>query len=167
MNGLNQTFHIEVPEETDFRNRFFYVNQSTGLPMDLTGYRAELQVKNESNFERSIFLTSEPEGGITIQPLLGIVDLKVGYQLTKEVGWTRGFYDLFIFTPEGDRLRFAKGFFSILPSMTSIRFSTLPDISPSKTAPWPEPNNFDKAALSKPNELILPDPDPLPEEPLP
>lgn len=155
MNGLNQTFHMEVPEETDFRKRFYYDNQSTGLPMDLTGYRAELQVKNETNFERSIFLTSEPGGGITIQPLLGIIDVKVGYKLTMEQGWTRGFYDLLIFTPDGDRLKFAKGFFSIIPGMTSIVWSALPDISPGKVSPWVEPNNFDKAAFSKPNEIVI------------
>lgn len=162
MSGLNQTFHIEVPAETDFRKRFFYTEDSTGLPIDLTGYRAELQVKNETNFERSIFLTSEPGGGITFDPLLGIIDIKIGYQLTLEQGWSRGFYDLLIFTPQGDRIRFAKGFFSILPSMTSIVWSALPDISPGKVAPWPEPNNFNKAALSKPNEALEPPP-PVPQ----
>lgn len=150
-----EVFHIEVEEESDYTKRFIYRNESTGLPMDLTGYRAELQMKNDTNFEISISLTTEPGEGITLGGTSGTIDIEIGYLWTCNVLWTKGIYTLTLIRPDSVRLKYAKGFFNVIPGINHIRTSILPDISSYKISPYPVPNNYDKAAESKIEIIVI------------
>jgi hypothetical protein len=142
------TFNIEIEEEADESFRFNYANDSTGLPMDLTGYRAEMQVRTgysgNRNQEPAIIFTSEPGGGIVLGGTSGSVDLYISYEDTKDLWWTQAAYTLFLISPKGARNPLVKGFFTINRSATILQSTGLPDIS---TGSEPSPNNLGEGGL--------------------
>lgn len=138
------TFHIEVEEESDSSFRFNYNNSSTGLPMNLTGFRAEMQVlpgyAGDQGSEPALIFTSEPNGGILLGGVYGTVDLFISYEDTKDKYWDQAKYTLYLINPAGGRSPFAKGFFTINRTTMKLRSSGLIDLS---TGPTPDtPDNL-------------------------
>lgn len=120
--AIKQIYHIEVDEGSDTSTRFFYSNGSTGLPVDLTGYRAEMQVKQNYDGAHSpivlLTYTSDIGGGIVLGTQ-GTVDLFISYVDTTNTLWDKAIYDLYLYPPVGARNKFVKGFFTIIKSVTS------------------------------------------------
>ncbi len=127
-----QVYHIEIDEETDFSARFIYTNLSTGLPMDLTGYRAEMQVRKGYDGVYQTLpimtLTTETNGGIVLGGELGTIDIFIAYADTMEQDWNEGMYKLIIISPTSGRVPFARGFFTISPNVTRLANTALPNI---------------------------------------
>jgi hypothetical protein len=121
-------FNIEIEEESDESFRFNYAHNSTGLPMDLTGYRAEMQVRvgyaGLRGPEPVLTFTSEPGGGIVLGGPSGTVDLYVSYEDTRDKWWNQATYTLFLINPNGGR-------------------SPLPDVSEGEASP----NNLGEGGL--------------------
>jgi hypothetical protein len=126
----SQIFHIEIEEETDVTKRFFYTNISTGLPIDLTGYKAELQVRERyegtSNLEPVLTYSSETGGGIVLGGTNGTVDIFISYSDTLNKTWNNAVYSLILIAPSGARSLLVKGFFTILGGASKIATSIYP-----------------------------------------
>jgi hypothetical protein len=152
MKSLN-VIHIEVDQEADESIRFHYTNTSTGLPVDLTGFRAELQVRcgYEGNTQGTIpvlIYTSETNGGIVLGGVYGTIDLYISYEDTKDIVWNTGKYTLYLITPASARIPFAKGFFTVNPSSLMLLDTGLPNIVTGTPA---HPNNEGKGGLDSSN----------------
>ena len=149
---MTTTFHIEIDEEGDYATQFTYLNYSTGLPVDLTGWRADLQVRinynGESDGTVSLTYTSDTGGGIVLGGTTGTIDVYIPYTDTTGLSWTRAVYNLFLYSPTGMRKKYAKGFFTIIPSANKIVDNALVDISGSEPTPLVQPNNFGVTALN-------------------
>ena len=50
-------------------------NDSTGAPVNLTGYTAEMQIRRKFDSENPVLTLSTSNGGITITPLTGTLNL--------------------------------------------------------------------------------------------
>ena len=148
---MTTTFHIEIDEESDYTTSFTYINNSTGLPMDLTGYRADIQVKStyngESNGAADLVYTSDSGGGIVLSGVTGVITVYIPYTDTTGLNWTRATWNLFLYSPQGMRLKFVSGFFTVIPSANKVATNTLSDIHLSQPTPLAEPNNFGAGAI--------------------
>jgi hypothetical protein len=143
------TFHIEVEEEADTSFRFNYNHNSTGLPMDLTGYRAEMQVRKgytgSEQIEPLLVFTSDTNNGIVLGGPTGTIDIFISYEDTRNQTWDKALYTLTIITPHGARSPFVKGFFTINKGATLIIDSGL--VNNTSGATIPSPNNNGKGGL--------------------
>jgi hypothetical protein len=136
------TYHIVIEEETDASFRFTYTNASTGLPMDLTGYRAEMQVRSGYSGDSVapvLTYTTENGGGIILGGTAGTVDIFIAYTDTEDMQWNMGKYTLYLINPNSGRIPFVKGFFTINKTTTLLRDTNLPNTSNSSS---PHPNNL-------------------------
>lgn len=95
---------LEIDQGATFRASIYYKNPD-GTPVPLTGYSAFLQARagNDNTSELFFELTSTipytSYGDITITPLDGGIHLHIPDEVTKEMLWTIGNYDLFIIEP--------------------------------------------------------------------
>ncbi len=151
--STTQIFHIEIDQEADASFRFHYNNISTGLPTNLTGYRAEMHVRRNytgsNEAETLLTYTSETGGGLVLGGAAGTVDLYISYEDTATVCWDKALYSIFLINPRGGRIPLVRGFFTVIQSVVKLSNTALPDISASQTTPWPHPNNYDEGGLEK------------------
>lgn len=112
--------HIEIEENTDYNLKINYTEPSTGLPVDLTGYEAELYVDASMGDSGSLMtLTTAVDGGITLTGVNGEVTVTIAAYVTNGLGMFRGFYSLYLISPSPDfiRSKISKGFFTVSPSV--------------------------------------------------
>jgi len=126
-----QTYHIEVDEGTDYAQVFTMTDNSTGLPQDLTGYTARMDVKGLGyNSQSSVIIpitydstTSTSARGIVLGGVEGTISIVIPAEDNLVGTWyggTTGTYDIFLIDPTGIRSKFIKGFFTIKPSTTVL-----------------------------------------------
>lgn len=142
------TFNMEIEEEADTSFRFNYNNNSTGLPMDLTGYRAEMQVRKnysgDGQTDPVLVFTSDANGGIILGGISGTIDIFISYEDTMKQLWNHGVYTIVLISPHGGRAPFVKGFLTINRSSTKLESTGLLNIA--GTTPT-HPNNLGKGGL--------------------
>lgn len=118
---VRNTFHIVIDEETDYSQTFTDIDPSTYLPVDLTGYKAELQLRisNNNRFDGYsdpqipvLDLNSET-GGITLGGASGQITINISWQQTQNLNWNRAVYNLILISPAGNRRQFMSGFFVV------------------------------------------------------
>lgn len=119
-------YHFEITEGTDFTQSFLYTNPVTGLPINLTGYTADLKIKQASNgtydgySNPSVVLELfAPNGGITLGGTAGTVTVAITAAQTTALTWNQGVYNLTLINASGQRIPFMNGFFTILSDADS------------------------------------------------
>ncbi len=111
--------HIEIEENTDYNLRINYTEPSTGLPVDLTGYQAELFVDENMGDAGAVFLfNTGVNGGITLSGSGGEITVTISSAVTNGLGMFRGTYSLYLVSPNPDliRTKISKGFFTVSSS---------------------------------------------------
>jgi hypothetical protein len=120
-------YNIEVPEGTDYSVSFIYADPLTGLPVDLTGYSADMKVRTNNNGTYDgqsnpdfvlEFTTGSSPGGIVLGGTAGTVTLTVTAAQTTQLNWNRAVQELVLINSAGLRTVFFYGFFTILSSPT-------------------------------------------------
>lgn len=126
------SFNIVVEEETDYQETFIYLDPATNLPVDLTNWRAELQVRVGPGGDFSSFnninaqLTYNTDtSAIVLGGTAGAVTVNIPYKDTYQLYWMTGDYSLILITPVGKRVPFLKGFFTVLANASKLGNSTL------------------------------------------
>lgn len=115
--------NIEVDQGAHRTIEFIYDDFSTGLPIDLTGYTAKMQVRSVVGDSVILLEFSTTNGKINLSGSDGIVKVFISpTDTTVGLGdppWSRGLYDLFLTkTSDGTVTRLVKGLFFILPRAT-------------------------------------------------
>lgn len=88
-------YNFTVYQGATFYKRIFF--KVDGELQDLTGYTAELVVKEEPEAVTDLItLTSSPAAGITLGGKEGTIDLEVTDEETTLITWEVGVYELFI-----------------------------------------------------------------------
>lgn len=81
-----------------------------GGALDLTGYVARMQIRENLDSVAPLYsLTSAASGGITIDPLVGVIALNIADDITAAWLWRYGLYDLEIESAGGETTRLLKG----------------------------------------------------------
>jgi len=114
--------NIELEEKTDFTLRLTFRDDTTNLPVDITGYTAILEIRPQ--FGDYILLSSldTTDDHIELGGQSGTIDIIFSAAQTdlsaQTYGWTRGAYDLVLIDTAGSRKKLLKGFVTIARSAT-------------------------------------------------
>lgn len=149
---LPMIYNIVIPEETDYTYTWTYLNPSTGLPISLVGYRAEMQIRpgyeGQKGTNLAYDLTTQSGGGIVLGGTAGTVQITIPYTASVQATWSEGVYSLYLISPTSTRIAFATGLVTIVPSAMRLISTGLPDIYSSTPPPVPSPNNLGSGGVN-------------------
>jgi len=115
------TFHLALDEGMDHTFKFVYTDESTLLPIDLTGYRADLYVRmspGSTQVLKGISTSySYADGSITLGSR-GQIDIRITGAFTTDLNWSKGLYDLVLTDPDQNRTKILKGFVNVYNTNT-------------------------------------------------
>ena len=77
--------------------------------MNLTGYIARMMIRLKITDELPVWELTTEDGGITITPLTGEIELYISDENTATFTWKRAVYDLELESSTGDVLRLLQG----------------------------------------------------------
>ncbi len=119
-----EILNIELEEKTDFTLRIIFRDDTTNLPVDLTGYSALLQIRPTWGSPIVLDELTSTSGNIILGGQAGTIDMVFipgdTYLVDQTIGWARGTYDLIIIDPDGMRKKLLKGFVTVSRSATLI-----------------------------------------------
>lgn len=117
-----EIYNIELEEKTNSSVRFVYRDDTTNLPIDVTGYSAILEIRPQFGSHIVLDTLSDTDGTIVLGGIAGTVDLNFTPDDSDWEnpwsGWTRAAYDLIVVDTNGKRIKLAKGFVTIARSAT-------------------------------------------------
>jgi hypothetical protein len=124
--------NLVLQEECDYSETFVYLDPATNLPVDITNWRAELQVRVGPNGDFSSFnninaqlVYNTDTSAIVLGGTAGTITLTIPYKDTYQLYWMTGDYSLILVTPVGKRIPFLKGFLTVLANASKLGNSTL------------------------------------------
>lgn len=108
---------LTIDKGATYRKTFFW-KDSAGVPIDLTGYTARMQIRENYSSNTLIAELTTENGGITITPLEGKIELFLSDTDTTALTQSKGVYDIELLAPGGDVIKFLRGYVSILQEVT-------------------------------------------------
>lgn len=108
---------LEVQQGATYRRSFVW-KDSNGDPVDLTGYIARMQIRRRKSAPVIEHSATTENGGITITPLEGRIDLLISATATAAFDFTSGAYDLELVASDNDVTRFLEGAVSVSKEVT-------------------------------------------------
>lgn len=115
-----QLINIEIEEKIPYTLSLTYRDETTNLPVDLTGYSAVIQVRSAFGSPYLLLELTNTSGDIILGGIYGTIDVTFTSSMTdlsnQPMGWDKGVYDLIIVNPFGKRIKLTKGFVTILRS---------------------------------------------------
>jgi hypothetical protein len=109
--------NFEVDQNTTFSFIVEY-KDNNGLPIDLTGASAKLQVRDTKGGSKLAFTLTSPAGGITITPLLGKLTIKMTPTQTSKLFYPKSSYDIMITDSNTNKIKLLEGFITLSRSVT-------------------------------------------------
>lgn len=114
-------YHLELSQGMDYEFKFVYVDESTLLPIDLTGWKADLYVRLTSGHPQVLKgLTSSiayPDGSITLGTD-GLISVKIQSQFTTQIPWYDAVYDLVLTKPDMTMSKLLRGKVNVYNTVT-------------------------------------------------
>ena len=108
----------EVDQNTTFSFIVEYKDPND-LPISLVGATAKLQVRDTKGGSKLAFtLTSPSTGGITIDPALGKITIKMTPTQTNKLFYPKSSYDLMVIDSKGNKIKLLEGFLTLNRSVT-------------------------------------------------
>ena len=111
---------LEIDKGATFRFKAVWkvgATKETVQPVDLTGYTAKMQVREDIGTPILLELTTE-NGGITLGGVLGSIELYVSATESSSFIWSEGVYQLELTAPNGDVSRKLAGRVVVTPEIT-------------------------------------------------
>jgi hypothetical protein len=109
--------NFEVDQNATFSFIVEY-KDNNGLPIDLTGSSAKLQVRDTKGGTKLAFSLTSPAGGITITPLLGKLTIKMTPTQTNKLFYPKSSYDIMVSDSNGNKIKLLEGFLTLSRSVT-------------------------------------------------
>lgn len=114
-------FHLELSQGMDHEFKFQYVDESTLLPIDLTGWKADMYVRLTSGHPQVLkSLTSSlegPDGYIELDDL-GHIVVGINGQFTTQIPWFDACYDLVLTNPDLHHSKLIRGKVNVYNTIT-------------------------------------------------
>jgi hypothetical protein len=117
----SDTFHLELSEGMDYSFPFVYVDESTLLPVDLTGYRADLYVRSvpgSAQILKGITTSFSYNDGSIVLGSAGQITVNISGAFTAGVNWSSGVYDLVLTNPDQSRSKILRGIVNVYNTNT-------------------------------------------------
>ena len=116
-----QVINLELEQSESPSFQFLWQDKSTTLPIDLTGYSAKLQIRNNYGDPTVQLELSTANGGITLGGPAGTITVNFTSAQTTVLPVNLGFYDLLLTNiATGAVTEFARGFVYVDPTITSL-----------------------------------------------
>ena len=103
------THNLVIDKGGRYKKTFKKINTDTRLPVDLTGYTARMQIREYQSSNTIIVELTTENGGITITPAEGKIDLFISADDTSAITKTKGVYDLELIDSIGDPEKLVRG----------------------------------------------------------
>lgn len=111
---------LVIDRGATFRHHFTWMQKVNTVvtPIDLTGYKARMQIRSE--YESPVVLASltTENGGITLGGTTGTIDLFISNADTTTFAWDSGVYDIEFVAPSTDVIRKIYGTVFVTPEVT-------------------------------------------------
>ena len=109
--------NFEVDQNATFSFIVEY-KDNDGLPIDLTGSTAKMQVRDTKGGSKLAFSLTSPSGGIVIAPLLGKVTIKMTPTQTNKLFYPKSSYDIMVTDSNANKIKLVEGFITLSRSVT-------------------------------------------------
>jgi len=109
--------NFEVDQNATFSFIVEY-KDNDGLPIDLTGSTAKMQVRDTKGGSRLAFSLTSPAGGIVITPLLGKLTIKITPTQTNKLFYPKSSYDIMVTDSNANKIKLLEGFITLSRSVT-------------------------------------------------
>jgi hypothetical protein len=109
--------NFEVDQNATFSFIVEY-KDNNGLPIDLTGSTAKMQVRDTKGGSKLAFTLTSPSGGIVITPLLGQLTIKMTPTQTNKLFYPKSSYDIMVTDSNGNKIKMLEGFLTLSRSVT-------------------------------------------------
>ena len=109
--------NFEVDQNATFTFIVEY-KDNNGLPIDLTGATAKMQVRDTKGGTKLAFSLTSPSGGIVITPLLGKLTIKITPTQTNKLFYPKSSYDIMITDSNSNKIKLLEGFMTLSRSVT-------------------------------------------------
>lgn len=109
--------NFQVDQNTTFTFIVEY-KDSNDSPINLTNASAKMQVRDSKGGTKLAFTLTSPTGGITIDPLLGKVTIKMTPTQTSKLFYPKSEYDLMITDSNLNKIKLLEGFLTLSRSVT-------------------------------------------------
>jgi hypothetical protein len=106
--------NLEVEQGATFRKRLTW--KAAGVPVDLTGYSARMQVRADYGAPLLLELGTG-DGGIALGGAEGTIELFIGAADTAKIAWEEAIYQMELTAPNGDVLRKLAGNVNVIPEV--------------------------------------------------
>jgi hypothetical protein len=107
----------EVDQNTTYTFIAIYEDPD-GNPIDLTGASAKMQVRDTKGGGKLAFTLTSPIGGITIDPQIGKLTIKMTPTQTNKLFYPKSSYDIMITDSNLNRIKLLEGFLTLSRSVT-------------------------------------------------
>lgn len=116
---MSTSVNIEIDQGSNQTYEFTWVDDSTNLPVDITGYTAKMQVRNRNISAALVMEYSDSIGNIWLGGNSGIIRILFAPADFIEYNWPNYEFDLFMTrTSDGMVTKLLNGFLSISPRVT-------------------------------------------------
>lgn len=99
--------NFTIKQGATFRKPFQWI--ADGVPVDMTGWTARMQIREEVDSEIVISELTTENGGITIDPLQGKIDLYLSPEQTSQLNFESAVYDIELVDQVGEVYRDIEG----------------------------------------------------------
>jgi hypothetical protein len=110
-------YHIVMDQGATF-NRLFTYNDSNDIPVNLTGYTARMQIREEVDSSTAALSLTTENGRIALGGTAGTVTLTVSATDTAAVTAGEYVYDIELVSGSGTVIRFLQGCFTVDAEVT-------------------------------------------------
>ena len=107
--------------EVDHNATFTFIveyKDDNNLPINLTGASAKMQVRDSKGGQKLAFSLTSPGGGITIDPLLGKLTIKITPTQTNKMFYPKSEYDIMITDSNANKIKLLEGYMTLSRSVT-------------------------------------------------
>ena len=115
MSSSRHNFTIE--QGTTLMKPFIW-KDSDGVPVDLTGYTAKMQVRQSPQSGTVLLELSTSNGRITLGGAAGTITLVLTAATTAAIAWRRGVYDIELTSGDGTVTRLLEGEIQVSKEVT-------------------------------------------------
>ena len=109
--------NFEVDQNATFSFIVEY-KDNNGLPIDLTGSTAKMQVRDTKGGSKLAFSLTSPAGGITIDPTNGKLTIKMTPTQTNKLFYPKSSYDIMVTDSNSNKIKIIEGFLTLSRSVT-------------------------------------------------
>jgi hypothetical protein len=109
--------NFEVDQNATFTFVVEY-KDNNDVPINLTGASAKMQVRDSKGGQKLAFSLTSPSGGITIDPALGKLTIKITPTQTNKLFYPKSEYDIMLTDSNANKIKLLEGYMTLSRSVT-------------------------------------------------